>query len=632
MSWGKIKSKRYSKTFLFYFVTAGIALMVFAGCSVSRQSVDRGYTDSLISQLNDTNPEVRKSAARKLGELKNQEAVKYLVKIFKGKDYSVSETSREALFRIGGKEVLAEMINLLQDNNASEHAHQEALWVLRHINNAQAVKAVINTALYHENHFVREYAIDYLVEVNSRSATKSLIKALSHENVKIRAHAAHALRLLKDEAIIKPLFNAFLEAGTSFYDQFLIVDAMQGLKNLSGSDHALDYLLARMDDRDSRKRELAVKILVDSKSPEVIQKLNKALNDESARVRMDAAEALAKESPSQAIETLISCLNNQDHEIRGAAASALGRVKSLHAVDSLAKALKDDDYDVRRDAVHALYEINDPRAIEALIEVVNDKTSTIRQKALESLVRFKTYNTILQAARDEDSNIREIAVTALAYYDTPEAFSYVIEALSDKSANVRLKTLLILSNKKERKAFEFIKKLLYDDDSKIRGHAANALRSLANTGEDVETLIKAAEIEIKQKEKEAETSNPQFDIDKGTEKLNNREISLHRGENKVALSVSNITGSMGPISIKIRLKKAVEWIKVRPEEGLIVDVQPGEEKKFSFTLTTIDEAIPEKEDVTGEVIFVYESMTEAVLDSVRERSYLIRLKKNTTSP
>jgi len=104
------------------------------------------------------------------------------------------------------------------------------------------------------------------------------------------------------------------------------------------------------------------------------------------------------------------------------------------------------------------------------------------------------------------------------------------------------------------------------------------------------------------------------------------EFFIKPGENKVAISVDNADYSVGPVTIKVTVTKKADWFSINPMECTLADVQPGETRKFSFTLDAqCDLSILKK--ISGEATFLYKSSTTGVIDSVRERTHTFVVDK-----
>jgi len=104
------------------------------------------------------------------------------------------------------------------------------------------------------------------------------------------------------------------------------------------------------------------------------------------------------------------------------------------------------------------------------------------------------------------------------------------------------------------------------------------------------------------------------------------EYVIKPGENKVTISVDNVDYSVGPITIKVSVTNEADWFSINPAEYTFTDVQPGETREFSFALDAYCDSST-LETISGDATFLYESLSEGVIDSVRERTHTFIVDK-----
>ena len=110
-----------------------------------------------------------------------------------------------------------------------------------------------------------------------------------------------------------------------------------------------------------------------------------ALKDSDAGVRRAAAHALADLNSRRAAPALADAMKGADPELRATIVSALGELGDSSVAPALRDALKDESASVRARAASALGEIGDRGSVDALIAAVKDKSADVRKRAVSAL-------------------------------------------------------------------------------------------------------------------------------------------------------------------------------------------------------------------------------------------------------
>jgi len=130
---------------------------------------------------------------------------------------------------------------------------------------------------------------------------------------------------------------------------------------------AIPELLRLTSDRDRMVRYEAVQTLAfrQSKDPEVVGALCRALKDEYEGVRWAAAATLGCIRSPLAVNSLIEALQDENKDVRVWSALALGHTKDIRANGPLRGLLNDNSSDVKRAAAEALAEISDNAPVKS---------------------------------------------------------------------------------------------------------------------------------------------------------------------------------------------------------------------------------------------------------------------------
>jgi HEAT repeat protein len=279
--------------------------------------------DRLIVKLGDPDPEVRSSAAWRLGVIKDARPFPALVEALKDEEWGVRKGAAEALGKIG------------EANSASSEV-------------AEAVPALIE-ALKDENIGVRRDVVDALGRFKDARAIPALIETLKDKNLAVQEQVRNALTLGK--------LNTAIELGK------VRTNAAWALAYIGAP--AVPALVEALKDRDAYVREWAAGALGEIQGVHAVPELIETLNDENCKVRAQAVRALGdiakansgNSDVAKAVPALIEALNDENCDVRVRAVHALGEIKVVSAVPVLIEALKDEDASVRYGAAHALGDI-----------------------------------------------------------------------------------------------------------------------------------------------------------------------------------------------------------------------------------------------------------------------------------
>lgn len=172
---------------------------------------DAKATTFLIDSLReDRNVDVRVRAARALGRLGGEIVVEPLVEALNDENPQVCITATDALIEIGDVATDALMESL---DHEKVNVRCDATRALGEIGNKKAVDKLI-TMLYDEWVNVRIYAVTSLGKLNDAKAVPALIDVMKNrsENELVRAGAAAALGVLRDQQALLPLRELIMEA------------------------------------------------------------------------------------------------------------------------------------------------------------------------------------------------------------------------------------------------------------------------------------------------------------------------------------------------------------------------------------------------------------------------------------
>jgi len=152
----------------------------------------------LITALKDKNREVRKNAARALGEIKDRRAVKPLIAALDEEDKDFQEIVAEALGRIKDPRAIETLVFILNNKDEDENVRWKAAAALGRMKDPRSVEPLI-TALKDKSRDIRGIAAAALGEIKDSQAVESLINALEDKEKSVRRNAAVALKKVTGE-------------------------------------------------------------------------------------------------------------------------------------------------------------------------------------------------------------------------------------------------------------------------------------------------------------------------------------------------------------------------------------------------------------------------------------------------
>lgn len=359
--------------------------------------------------MKSSNPDVRATAARKLGESSEKKAVPALIEGLSDEDSSVRIAAANALGCLvhpASVDPLAAALERLSksgkarpagSDKGQEAAEYEALATALGKQGAPAVTPLVRQ-LGWEDRRARRWAAFALGIVGAPSAVAPLAERLGDNRSEVRKAAAQALGAIGDSSALNPLKRGM--ASRDPETRSAIAEALGAV----GGEGAADALIAAIEDENEVVQLAAIeslrrigglrsgrglrRVFESAKKKAVSETAAAALKSISyspanAEERALAA-VLAGDFPAAvtegkaATEALVEALGSRDALRRRQAAEALGVIRPEQAVQSLLKVLKDYDCSVRETAADALAKIGSP-ALDGLISSLDSPDSIVER-------------------------------------------------------------------------------------------------------------------------------------------------------------------------------------------------------------------------------------------------------------
>lgn len=257
-----------------------------------------------LAQLTDENAQVRKTAVKKLGQVKSQTVVSALIALLQDKASRVQRVAAWSLGEIGDITALPALFNLLEDED--NQVIEAAVWALGRLGQQL-------TGQEQQDNLVR-----------------ALVNTLDKQNFLVRWAAVVVLRHIKP----------------------------------SHSPELLDLL----ENKDNLVRRAAAIVLAKTRDAAAVPRLLATLNSDDWQLQVAIIEALGEIKPPAALPELLKVLEYEKEEVRRSTALALGKIGERAAVPGLLKSLNDPETQVDSAIIRALGEIGDVAAAPVLVD------------------------------------------------------------------------------------------------------------------------------------------------------------------------------------------------------------------------------------------------------------------------
>lgn len=320
----------------------------------------------------------------------------------------------------------------------------------------------------------------------AKTASPQLIEALKHERGEVRAVAAEALALLKDERAIVPLADA--AAASPRDKEAMMVAAESILASLR-----LDQVQKLVTSKNTEVRQMAIRALAtfakgSRPNPAVVSILQEARKDPDLNIKRSAVYALARlQDDGIARDLATDHKNDPDAEVRVQVAIALANAsaKLTEADQFLVEMMGDRDKKVRIEAIGGLAKRKVVAAVPALVPLAKQPDPDVRRAVFAALLALRTPEN--QAASREifrkgmetqDSALRITCIAALADKTTKEDLDFLRQAVFDKGKEVKLAAIAALRASALVEAMDVLSNFFGDEDMAVLEQALEALGSI----------------------------------------------------------------------------------------------------------------------------------------------------------
>lgn len=343
-----------------------------------------------LQKLKSSDPRVRASAARSLGESRERKAVPALIRALEDGIGDERHAIIEALGAIGHPAAITPLISNLK-NRAERRRKGGAT--------AGADAAADECRVCAE-----------ALAALGGSSLDPLIELLDSDEKDARRWAAHALGLIRDAKALPPLAAKLSDARSEVRQA-----AARAMGNL-GEPSAIRPLMGILSDKDAEARRAAAEALGILGAKEAVDQLGNAARDPNEPMQLAIVEALRRIGGLPAGRKIRTIQENSRKAVRDAASAALNSM-SFDAADAAQRA---EAAVLRGDFAASLKE--GPAAAAALSSALTSRNVEFRLKAVQALGTLgadAAVAPLLNALDDPDRSVQEAAAGALAGIGNP---------------------------------------------------------------------------------------------------------------------------------------------------------------------------------------------------------------------
>jgi HEAT repeat protein len=464
-----------------------------------------GLVDKYINRLRSARKwRDRAFAAELLGRVGGAKAVPALLETVvatRTEDSDVREVALRALARIADPGAVEPLIKALE-NAKLWLAPRIADILARH---GEAVIAPLIAFLDEGNHRpARAWAANVLGEIRAQRAFPSVVRLLDDSQDEVRAKAATALGRMGDRRAVGYLLDHLLSDPAPFV-RARISAALGQL----GSPEVIDRLVRALGDPAWWVRMRTVEALehvgsvaegplliaLDDSDPEIRLRAAAALERlgvpdnlvrmiESGERVPDAMQTLVKFAAAGPREFLSELAQHDSRQVRSALVTAAERTGRRDLADDLVRmATNDSEAALRSQALTALRSLGIRDAVPAALSALADEDQQVRAAAVELVGAFGSGDILplLHAQiADTDPRVRTASIRALGRLGAPVGSADIGKLLDDPDWTVREATLIAATEASLRSLLPDLVTLLGDTDPRVRRRAAEAVGILGD--------------------------------------------------------------------------------------------------------------------------------------------------------
>ncbi len=457
-------------------------------------------TNSLISQYNSDNAEVRRVVVEKIALLNNATAFDFLFTSIGDLDWRVRKTAVDSLLRYKQYDGFFERVYVALESDENAGLRNAAVEIITKLGNTAVNN--ITDFLSRANYEVKKFLLDALGDIKNINSVGAVAQFLNDEDENVRSSAAETLGKIKDKSSTKYLVEVLsrdelqlqfcaLEALVNIAEPIAIDNVIPLINNRilrkavfevlgqSKDEHAVKFLVDGIHDNSKASREAAFKAIVN---------IYKTIDDPT--VRGHIIELLSKISSPWLIKKISASLGSSHPKVKKSVITMLG---FLQAVDSIPELLDVGDDDNIRECIFDSIIYMGLMCSDKIREEFMSRGDRDRCFLARLMGAIKDHNSekiLADSLKDRFGHLRSSAAISLAQLNQPESIDVIFPILNDQYEDVQnsaLEALTMLAKSYPEEIRETIKRYLGADDDQLK---INIITLIGRIGakEDIEHL------------------------------------------------------------------------------------------------------------------------------------------------
>jgi len=423
-------------------------------------------------------------AAKALGDSKESETRKQLLKVLVHDNFSVREAALDSLLK---RKDIQDLIESLVADKISEEVKTEVARKLVYLKNKKAQHSGL---LYLAVSGKGEDAANSAKALSAHKDDATFVAlgaALKHEDAATRTNAADSLAKIGLPKGLKPLTEADhedTETGTLMATAIRKIYAKQSLKFVLNGTKDFNAILKRC--AVATLGEM-VKTKEGKRSrKQILEALRRLMKAREAPIRAASADSFFAMAGKDVQPDILTLAKDDAVEVKRAVAHALRAFKGPEAVKFLLKYMEETDAVVLANASETLGIFKEKEALQPIINKLNHKKVIVRRAATIALVKLGAdleqkkplLSFFSERLFDSDGDVRLTAIEGLLLVKGPQMVILMGPCIQDPLPRVKKAALFAMAATGHPSAVEGISGALEDDDLEIRRVAIEALGKL----------------------------------------------------------------------------------------------------------------------------------------------------------
>mgnify|MGYP000922302039 FL=1 len=310
--------------------------------------------DELIKALQSENERIRTIAAKCLGKIKSDRAVKFLVRELKNNSDKTLKVMRDSIFFICSSSLLPLAEELNRADEITQDLVVEIFFDIGHLtdNGLDRLRNELNTS----NPVFQKLIIRALGKLNDRDSISLLHDIfISNQCIEVKKEILKTINKLGPAEDMIDMFQHAMEHN----DMELKELAVKTIAS-SGNSSACNMLIKFLGEKDLKM--VIVKSLGTISHENTVKPLVEALKTDDLSVKLAVIEALGNKHDEEVTSALIDMLQEESTEVKLLAIKSLKKIGNKSAVPALKLLRKTAVPDVKREIEETLEQMEGPKS------------------------------------------------------------------------------------------------------------------------------------------------------------------------------------------------------------------------------------------------------------------------------